>query len=66
MSGRKFSNILLPRFRNKQDALEFMECVRLQKNVRPEIWVWPFVRIGDAIVMNPEYRDAPFECEYLP
>ena len=65
MSARKFSNLFLPRFRNQDDALEFMDCVRSHKNVPPEIWVWPFVKIGDSVVINPEYQDAPFECQYL-
>lgn len=65
MSARKFSNIFMPRFRNKSDALEFMECIRTEKPLRKEVWVCPFIRIGDAIVINPEYRDAPFECQYI-
>lgn len=65
MSAKKFSNILLPRFRNREDALEFMRCIQSHTKMRPEIWIEPCIQIGDVVVTNPEYRDAPFECQYL-
>lgn len=65
MSGRCFSNLVCPRFRTQLDAEEFLECYKQQKPLREGVWIWPFIMVGAACVLNPEYRDAPFEVQYI-
>lgn len=61
-----FSNVLLPRFRTREDADKFMDCIRNRSPLPPEIMIVPFIRIGDVAKMNPEYQNAHYECQYLP
>ncbi len=53
------------RFRTREDADLFMECMRDKKPFPPEKHIWPFVIIGDCACTNPEYRDAPFEQKFI-
>jgi hypothetical protein len=55
-----------PRFRTKEDALTFMECLQKGLPISPEIFVPPFRKLpnGDCIT-NFEYRDAPYEMGFL-
>ncbi len=49
------------RFRTREDADLFVECVRDRKPFPVEKHIWPFVMVGECACENPEYRDAPFE-----
>lgn len=54
---------LNPRFRNEEEALRYLDCVRNRKPVPPEIWVFPFIQTRNGLVIrNPEYENAPFEA----
>jgi hypothetical protein len=66
MIGHRAFNITPPRFRTKSDADKFMDCIRNRLPLPSGILIIPFIRLGEAVVTNPEYRDAPFECQYLP
>lgn len=59
----------LPRFRNKEDALKYIECVKDRKPVPAEIWIFPFVErenLGHIeSIPNQEYKDAPYECRLI-
>ena len=51
-----------PRFRNREDALLFMECLEKGTPFPKEKWVHPFVKTPEGCVKySQEYVDAPFE-----
>lgn len=62
---RNFGNITPPRFRSREDAELFMECLRTGERFPIERWVWPYEVVGGCSVMSREYKDAPFELGYL-
>lgn len=53
-----------PRFRNYQDAMLWMECLRTNKPFPKSKWLYPFIKFGEVVIENHEYRDAPYEQGY--
>jgi hypothetical protein len=49
------------RFRNYEDAMLFMECMKTGANFPPDKIVWPFISKDGHTFSNPEYRDAHYE-----
>jgi hypothetical protein len=55
-----------PRFRTYEDAMLYHECLNTGAEFPKEKWVWPFMRtLNGDISINPQYRDAPYECALI-
>lgn len=62
---KPFHEAYPPRFRTKEDALLYMECLHNHTPFPAEKMIVPRIREGNNIVVNPEWRDAPFERIFL-
>lgn len=51
----------MPRFRTREDALLFMECLQSKQEFPSEKIIHPFLIMDGVSILNEEYEDAPFE-----
>jgi hypothetical protein len=49
------------RFHTLADAVAAGECMSARRPVPPELFIPPFKQIGNLIVQNPEWVNAPYE-----
>lgn len=59
------SGIAPPRFRTKEDAELFMECLKLRNPFPQEKWVHPYELKGKMCTVSDDYKNAPFELKYF-
>ena len=64
-SDMSYTDYYSPRFRTREDALKYADCIRLKKTVPPGLRIFPFIirnNLGhEETVENPEYRNASYE-----
>ena len=64
MTTVRLRGIVPPRFKNLEDALLFLECVREKKQFPPEKWVWPYQVTNGISHTTKGYNDAPYELGF--
>ena len=53
------------RFRTEEDAMKAMEFVKRRQPIDPSLIVWPYKLVGDNVIVDKDYIDAPYELSLV-
>lgn len=59
------TEIAPPRFRTIENARLFEKCLADRTPFPADKWVCPYKLVDGVAIVNPEYRDAPYEMGYF-